>query len=158
MPQRPPLPRPLPGCHAGRLPAEGAPGPQGAKASHMGEGWGEEAVLCASCPEPTGGRMRSIRNYLAPSSLAELTEPCVHDEVTDNGKCLAVNRDDKTRGRKLQAGQEGEGDQEALLPPGASIPGGAKVHGVCTGSGEAPAWVWFCMALPTGHPEAGIVY
>lgn len=92
---------------------------------------------------------------MAQSPLTELTEPCVHDEVTYNGKCLAINRDYKTRGRKLLSGRRGIRDPEVLLFLRASAHPGQCQNLELVLVLEAPTWVF--SLLPTRNPEAEIV-
>lgn len=70
--------------------------------------------------------MRLIRKLFGSVPTCQLTEACVYDEVTDNGECLAVKREDKTRGRKLQAERaRGQAVQQCQGPRSSSRPLGA---------------------------------
>lgn len=84
---------------------------------------------------------------MAQSPVAELTEAYVHDKITYNGKCLAINRDYKTRGRKLQAGR-GDRVQEALLLLRASLPDHAGAHGARVGLWKPPLGLPFVSSCP----------
>lgn len=68
-----------------------------------------------------------------------------------------MNRDYKTRGRKLQAGGA-RGDQEALLCLRASIGARAKGPRSSRWPLEALTWLFSSSRSDTGHPEAGSVY
>ena len=83
--------------------------------------------------------MRLIRKLFGSVPTCQLTEACVHDEVTDNGECLAVKREDKTRGRKLQA-ERARGQAVQQSPPGLSFPEGkGRVGGGRAGTPASPS-------------------